>query len=1189
MPRPLYLLQRGNSYFRANTGINETTDVITLSYQEAKTWKALTTANLASHWLSNNEAVVYNTTAIAGDTAVGGLTNNQVYYVVNTTSTTFQLSDAPGGTPIQLTKAGAASNYFHSITPAVTQTRLLEMSNTNIKSWIGYLITNKLLASPGSSDGLKIIVQTNNATAPNTTHWDSIGSFSDTKASNNFVGAHPVSGADSLVATYYAFQNTKKDNSSNTISVRPAAYQNVGGVNQVITMTNAQLIDDVIGPIISGMADTTNNGFLTWKIHKTQSIPITSYADPSPGTWTADPVTAIANDGWTNSTSGQIVDEYKLFYRIDQTGFSTDTGADWGNSVFHPVQLVQSGTESRIQPMSNTDIENMTWLVGEYIRTKNILKYQFSTSTPSPGTWSNTSQYVDQRNQTTDESYVLGGGYTSTYTSSWQTTYTSFYTNTFTSQNLFTASAPNTTGYTRVTRGSAVSGSLVNYVTVYTGPTHTIFTGAGFASYYTQTFTSMFTGISYFAAAWSSNYTTLYTGALIYTGRYTSIYNVGYTENYTQTGVIYTGTNPVYNHPTDIYIKYTLSLWNQTFTSAIQYFTGRTFSGVLGYTSNLDRPYTSSPIFAGYTRSVNFTGSFSGVGLYAGGYTQEVRSYTSSGIFAASYTQNPVFAGYTIVWTALDVLVYTSDFGVIAPYTGPNFETRVYGGFTGTDFPANNIINTTGFASGGIYVGWTAGVTYTGVRNFTPVVGVYNSYTGPIVRRDPNEYTLTSYTGSGNWTTFFTGAYINQYTQAYTPTYTGQLVYATSYVGFYTGNYTGVGPVWASGVSYYTGGNTFTGIYQRIEYYNSRPYYFYFVGSYTGSGTFASSGTSTYTSTITYVSYWAQPGPFNPDGMIYYSQNWTNTQFFTGVGGYTSSPVYVNYFAKNFTVAWTGSLGSWGIALSYTGPVVYNSTTTTFQSIYTTAYTSGYASTYTPIKVFVGGERFFTGNIYVGPTWSGLPTIAYAGYTQDGTGYANFFAGGPSQFVSYYIFNPITTVYSALVTSGGSRGVGYTKSFTGSLNYTGPGNIVYTQATFNSDANPSLIFTTVYGIGLQALNFTGPVTYTPNATLSFSKVYTVQYTTIQDEAYTIQPTYASFYTKAYISIYTANPVYTSLFNTAFVSTYTRTLSFIGSFVNIFLGPSYTSVWSSSYTSSFSGITVRSTLNTTTTYLWLRQA
>lgn len=88
-------------YFNANTGVANTTEVITL---------------LTKHPFSNNETVTY--AVHPTNTAVSGLTNGSTYYVINTTpgSTTLQLSLTSGGAPINIT--AGLTQTGHSLTRA---------------------------------------------------------------------------------------------------------------------------------------------------------------------------------------------------------------------------------------------------------------------------------------------------------------------------------------------------------------------------------------------------------------------------------------------------------------------------------------------------------------------------------------------------------------------------------------------------------------------------------------------------------------------------------------------------------------------------------------------------------------------------------------------------------------------------------------------------------------------------------------------------------------------------------------------------------------------------------------------------------------------------------------------------------------------------------------------------------------
>lgn len=89
--------QTTRAYFNANTGVNGTTDVITTT---------------AAHGFSNGEYVRYDVST--GNTAIIGLLDGGLYYISNTTSTTFKLSQTNGGTALNLT-AGIVSETGHRL------------------------------------------------------------------------------------------------------------------------------------------------------------------------------------------------------------------------------------------------------------------------------------------------------------------------------------------------------------------------------------------------------------------------------------------------------------------------------------------------------------------------------------------------------------------------------------------------------------------------------------------------------------------------------------------------------------------------------------------------------------------------------------------------------------------------------------------------------------------------------------------------------------------------------------------------------------------------------------------------------------------------------------------------------------------------------------------------------------------
>lgn len=78
--------------FNAATGVSSAEDTI----------------NFLDHPFTNNQVVLYTTPS--GNTALGGLSNNTLYYVSNTTNTSFQLSANHSGAALNLTAKGTSEN-----------------------------------------------------------------------------------------------------------------------------------------------------------------------------------------------------------------------------------------------------------------------------------------------------------------------------------------------------------------------------------------------------------------------------------------------------------------------------------------------------------------------------------------------------------------------------------------------------------------------------------------------------------------------------------------------------------------------------------------------------------------------------------------------------------------------------------------------------------------------------------------------------------------------------------------------------------------------------------------------------------------------------------------------------------------------------------------------------------------------
>lgn len=66
------------------------------------------TITIVGHTFSNGNKIMY----IGGTTDIGGLTTNTLYYVVNVSGNTFQLSNSQGGGPVDITSQGTGNHTF---------------------------------------------------------------------------------------------------------------------------------------------------------------------------------------------------------------------------------------------------------------------------------------------------------------------------------------------------------------------------------------------------------------------------------------------------------------------------------------------------------------------------------------------------------------------------------------------------------------------------------------------------------------------------------------------------------------------------------------------------------------------------------------------------------------------------------------------------------------------------------------------------------------------------------------------------------------------------------------------------------------------------------------------------------------------------------------------------------------------
>jgi len=299
------------------------------------------------------------------------------------------------------------------------------------------------------------------------------------------------------------------------------------------------------------------------------------------------------------------------------------------------------------------------------------------------------------------------------------------------------------------------------------------------------------------------------------------------------------------------------------------------------------------------------------------------------------------------------------------------------GGWTGTyvgDLQAYTGI--TGAFTGNQFSGAYT-VPFTGGYGTTIFTGAFSSaYSGIYSLAFTKAYTV-DFTGaySGQYATAFsslyTRAFTHGYTSAYTGTFTGAFTRTTSYIDPYTERYTSVY-------------NTFTGIYTKSIYTGS-------TGSFTKNISFSSdifSGTyNAYFGTFTTAYTGGYTGT--------YVSNFTSvfTQQFQGsyLSSYTG--LYTHTYASPFTAAYSQA---------YTA--AYAGFTSAFSSIYTHAYTSLYTGAFTGVygNFTASYTSNYSGNytgIYAGSFTTAFTVAQYTGtyvgqfYTSNYSGYTGTYAG----------------------------------------------------------------------------------------------------------------------------------------------------------------------------------------------------
>jgi len=793
MARPLRAKYANVAVTFAQSNVNTTTDVI----------------NFGSHTFVNNALVVYTSSS-----AVGGLTTNTNYYVVNTTPTTIQLATTSGGSPVNFTSTGVATDTLTATIIAGMQ----EMSDADLQDWVVPLIVNQWLDFPSTSPNTLVF---NNPLSTNTSRGsatDTVRVFANNTTAS--LGDHQV--VANVIATHTLYQTGAGTPESLATQVRPLFY-NESGDFEVKAMTESEMVSH-FWPAFFSAADFDAGGKGSWLL--------SSSAPSATGTWTER--SSITD---TYVTSGApVTTTYKLYQRTDKYTENT--------SITHIRPLCYNPDTGRVIEMTDVQIKSIWGTYYKFIVDTGIGQYAFQPTTPTPGTWVSLGSYVNKLNDSSAQPYT--GYFASSFTGTFSGTYTGAFTGQFGNQFTGAFTGPYVGAFTGLFSGAysklftgAFSG---NYAGSYVNGFTSTFSGA-FAGTYQQAFTSTFAGN--FTRAFSGIYTRAFTG--LYSGSYqqtfTGLYNqafsgifVGryasqaYAGTYTGAYVLYYSGTPSYF--TGGYGSYFVSTqgsgtesfqnsgspYQGAYTTITAYWSGTPATATyLGYYAGV--AYTGLGLPRSYINT--FTGAYGGKIVYYGGSAQSPNpgyfyftgGYTGLFIANAKGYGTEVYAGAPYGAQFTGTVYYGGTPAQVnfagmyqASWTGVKPDGRLFGAYA--TFASNFTGAYTSTYSGG-YVGTFTGAysgsysgSFTGAYNLA-YVGVFTgAYTGAF---------SGSYTGAfaQSFSRFFSGAYTGAYSQAFSGAFTGG--YASSFSSFFTGVYS---QAFTQG---FTGAysRTFTGLYNQ--------------------------------------------------------------------------------------------------------------------------------------------------------------------------------------------------------------------------------------------------------------------------------------------------------------------------------------------------------------------------------------
>jgi hypothetical protein len=468
------------------------------------------------------------------------------------------------------------------------------MSDSELNDLVAPLILTYVTSNPSVAYSTSLRINTAGLYDVN------VGVTNDTRS--DIVGAHPAS--NSTISTYTLYQSARP--MALSLSARPVAYVQVGDEWQIKSMSDQEMIDQVVPSIVQTMITGGQGAYY---------IGPTSSGAPVGGTWTS--YGNMTDTYYVNSTL--TTEQYTLWQRTSGTTAGT----------IRPLKVDLSGN---LVEMTNADITQLYQAVGEYIRTTGIGQYVIQPIAPSTGTWMQRGYFTNTVNNLQDTAY--NGSYIGSFTSPYTRAFTGTYNSAFTG---------NYTGaYSRIFTGAYAGG----YNNTFTGLYNQAFTGA-FSGGYVGTFSGIYSKL------FTGAYTGVYAGA--YNGFFTGTYITNISKSYQNpfSGVWYTGSYA--NYYSGSYASAFTGLYTGAYSGSYQgNFTGvynTTFTGVY------NRSFTGS--FTGI-----YTGTFSG--LYTGGYTSAFTgiyagAYTGafSGAYSGAFTglYNTSFTG---AYTGLTVLNTTS-------------------------------------------------------------------------------------------------------------------------------------------------------------------------------------------------------------------------------------------------------------------------------------------------------------------------------------------------------------------------------------------------------------------------------------------------------------------------------------------------------------------------------------------------